>query len=219
MNIEGIGPSSVASFVNGGLISDAADIYNLDYAAVSKLEGMGEKSAANLKAAVEASKNLCLSKLIFALGIRNIGEKAAYTLAKEFKTLEALMSADKERLTLIDDIGEVCAESIIEFFSGEGNRAVINKLQVAGVNDRFLSTQTSMLLEGMTVVITGTLSSLKRDEAEKLVVDNGGKAASSVSKKTSLLVVGENAGSKLAKAQTLGVKIVSEDEFIAMLKN
>ncbi|MBE6591067.1 MAG: NAD-dependent DNA ligase LigA [Ruminococcaceae bacterium] len=218
MNIEGIGPSSVASFVDSGLISDAADIYSLDYAEVAKLDGMGEKSAANLKAAVEASKKLCLSRLIFALGIRNIGEKAAYNLAGEFGSLEELMSADKERLTLVDDIGEICAESIVEFFSGEGNKAVIKKLVDAGVNTLFMSTKTSAILEGMTVVITGALSTLKRSEAEKLVMDNGGKAASSVSKNTSLLVLGENAGSKLAKAQSLGVKIVSEDEFIAMLE-
>lgn len=128
------------------------------------------------------------------------------------------MSADKERLTLVDDIGEICAESIVEFFSGEGNKAVIKKLVDAGVNTLFMSTKTSAILEGMTVVITGTLSTLKRSEAEKLVMDNGGKAASSVSKNTSLLVLGENAGSKLAKAQSLGVKIVSEDEFIAMLE-
>lgn len=217
MGIDNLGESVAALLIGEGLVKSAADLYSLTEAQLSGLERFGEKSAKRLADSIRKSTEAPLSKLIFALGIRHIGEKAALTLAEHFGSLDALMTATVEELTLIDDIGSVSAETLKSYFAVEHNRSLVERLKTAGLKTTAELNRKGNALEGKTVVVTGTLPSLKRDEAEALIRQHGGKAASSVSKKTSLLLCGADAGSKLAKATALGVPVISEEEFFALI--
>lgn len=217
MNIDGMGESVVVSFVNAGLIETIPDIFRLDYDAIAKLEGFGKKSADNLKKSIEKAKNNDLSKLIFALGIHHIGAKNAKLLADRFKTLEALACASKEEITAIDGMGGVMADSIIDYFSLDTTKSMILQLKTLGVNTESKTELTDSRFEGLTFVVTGTLSKYGRKEIEALIESYGGKAASSVSKKTDYVLAGEAAGSKLRKANELGVTVISEEDFEKMI--
>ena len=217
MNIDGLGPAIIDLFINNKIISSVSDLYYIKKEDIEVLEGLGEKSALNILAAIENSKTLCLSKLLFALGINHIGEKSAYSLAKKFKSIEAIETATFDDLCLVEDFGEILAKSVTDFFSHESSKNIIERLKSAGVNTDFISTERSSVLDGMTIVVTGTLNTMSRAEAEKAIVDNGGKAAGSVSKKTSLVLAGSDAGSKLTKAKSLGIKVINEEEFLSMI--
>lgn len=217
MNIDGMGESVVISFVNSGLIETIPDIFRLDYDAIAKLEGFGKKSADNLKKSIENAKDNDLSKLIFALGIHHIGAKNAKLLAERFKTLEALACASKEEITAIDGMGGVMADSIIDYFSLDTTKSMILQLKTLGVNTKSKTELTDSRFEGLTFVVTGTLSKYGRKEIEALIESYGGKAASSVSKKTDYVLAGEAAGSKLRKANELGVTVISEEDFEKMI--
>ena len=200
------------------MVSNPADLYALDYAAFAKLPGQGKKSAANLKAAIEASKQNDLARLLCALGIRQVGSKAAKVLASTFGSLDALQHASLEDLTAVPDIGETTAQNILDYFASPQSQDLIDRLRVAGVN--FMSTNqvTDTRFAGKTFVLTGAQSLFTREEATEKIESFGGKAASSVSKKTTYVVAGENAGSKLRKAQELGVPVLSEQEFLELLQ-
>lgn len=219
MNIDGLGESIVYQLADKQLIKDVGDLYYLTFEQALTLEGFKDKSAQNLITAIENSKKTNLDKLIFAFGIRNIGEKAAALLAEKFKTLENLINANRESIMEIDGFGEIGAQSVVEYFARDTVKLVIDKLARAGVNMEYISTRTGESLNGKTIVVTGTLPTLSRDQAEKLITDNGGKAASSVSKKTSFVLAGEKAGSKLDKAKTLGIPVIDEAEFLNMINN
>lgn len=219
MDIEGFGEAVAAQLLKNGLISHASDIYYLDAQQVATLERMGVKSSENLILAIEKSKHNDLSRLIFALGTRHVGQRAASILAEHFGSLDNLMQASFQELILIHEIGATMAKSIISFFSDKHNRQSIEKLRSAGVN--FLAKASDVKdsrFSNLIFVLTGTLDSYKRDEAAKIIEQYGGKVSGSVSKKTSYLVAGSDAGSKLSKAKELGVNIVSEEEFLDMIK-
>ncbi len=217
MDIDGMGPAVIEQLLDENLITDAADIYSLEAEKIAGIERMGEKSAANLISAIEKSKANDLSRLIFALGIRHVGQKAGKVLASHFKTLDALISAEEEELTQIYDVGAVMAKSIKRYFALPTSIELIEKLRSAGVNmESTLSVGDAFA--GKTFVLTGTLTKFTRQEAEEKIESLGGKASSSVSKKTTYVVAGESAGSKLTKAQSLGVPVLTEDEFIEMLE-
>lgn len=218
MDIDGLGDAVVETFVNQGLIGKISDIYRLDYEKISQLEGMGKKSADNIRNAVEKSKQNDLSRLLFAFGIRHIGQKASKLLTDKFGTLDNIMNASKEELLTIDGFGEVMADSVIEFFSLEQTKQMISKLKEFGLNMESQRTIKDNRFEGMTFVLTGTLTNFTRNEAQEIIESYGGKAASSVSKKTTYVLAGEAAGSKLKKANELGVKVISEEEFGEMIK-
>ena len=218
MDIEGLGISVCESLVNSGLVSSAADLYYLAPAAVASLERMGKKSASNLLNAIENSKSAGLARLICALGIRQVGQKAAKVLASNFKNLDELMKAGIEELTAIPDIGAVTASFIMDWFAKPESLEFIEKLRNAGVSFESSEEIKDTRFAGMTFVLTGTLSSFTRDEASAIIESYGGKASGSVSKKTSYVLAGENAGSKLSKAESLGIKIISESDFAEMIK-
>lgn len=216
MNIEGLGPAVVSQLLEAGLIRDAADLYNLREEDLLPLERMGKKSAQNLLQAIAASKERGLGPLLFALGIRHVGAKAARTLARQFGSLDRLAAASEEELQQIPEVGPKMAEAIVQFFADEHNRNLLAKLKAAGVimeEAAVIPAEDHLPLAGQTVVITGTLSRMGRKEAENLVEELGGKASGSVSKKTSFVVAGENPGSKLEKARALGIPVLSEEEF------
>jgi len=217
MNIEGLGEAVVMQLAEKQLIKDVADIYFLTKEDALKLEGFKDKSANNLIKAIENSKSNNMDKLVFAFGIRNIGEKAARLLCEEFKTIENLLNATVNDIIKIDGFGEIGAQSVVNYFANENVHDIIRRLQEKGVNTNFISTVESDVLKGKTIVVTGTLPTLSRDGAEKLITENGGKAASSVSKKTSYVLAGEKAGSKLDKANRLGVPVITEEEFLNMI--
>ena len=217
MDIEGLGPALVQSLVEEKLVASPADLYTLRLPDVAMLERMGEKSAQNLLAAIEKSKQNPLARLLFAFGIRQVGQKAAQTLAREYGTLDALMEADKERLIQTFDVGEITAENLYQWLHSEQSLHLIQRLREAGVNMTQPDQQVSRKLEGKTFVLTGTLSRYTRSEAGALIEQHGGKVSGSVSKKTSFVLAGEDAGSKLTKAQSLGIPILDEDGFEAML--
>ena len=217
MNIDGLGPQIIDLLIENDLIFSSADLYTLRSDDVQKLERMGEKSAQNLIEAIEKSKNAGLERLLCALGIPNVGEVAAEALAKKFRTLEACMSATADELISINDFGEITAKSVVDFFSRESNVALCHKLIEAGILTEAVKEAASDKFEGLTFVLTGTLPTMSRDEASELIKAQGGKVAGSVSKKTSFVVAGEAAGSKLTKAQDLGVKIIDEEELKKML--
>ena len=217
MDIEGLGPALVQSLVEEKLVASPADLYTLRLPDVAMLERMGEKSAQNLLAAIEKSKQNPLARLLFAFGIRQVGQKAAQTLAREYGTLDALMEADKERLIQTFDVGEITAENLYQWLHSEQSLHLIQRLREAGVNMNQPDQQVSRKLEGKTFVLTGTLSRYTRSEAGALIEQHGGKVSGSVSKKTSFVLAGEDAGSKLTKAQSLGISILDEDGFEAML--
>ena len=217
MDIRTLGENLIETLIKEGLLSSAADIYTLDPEKVSAIPGLGSISAANIIKSADESKKQPLSRVISALGIPQVGEKAAKTLAKNYKTMTAFMNASVDDLASLNDIGPITAENVANYFASEQNILLVTRLAESGVNMTEPDDITGNALAGMTVVITGKLNTLGRDEAEELVFKNGGKAASSVSSKTSLLVCGENAGSKLTKAQNLGIKIISEDEFLELI--
>ena len=217
MDIEGLGIAVVEGLVNGGLVKSAADLYFLEPQSVAALERMGKKSAENLIAAIEKSKENDLSRLLYAFGIRQVGQKAAKTLAQHFGTLEALQNATTEQLTEVDDIGDITAQNLRDWFDSEQSLHLIDRLLEAGVNMTATQQSTDRRFEGMTFVLTGALERFTRDEASALIEERGGKAAGSVSKKTTYVVAGENAGSKLKKANELGIPVLTEEEFEQML--
>ena len=216
MNIDGLGPQIVNALLENKLISNCADLYTLSTDDVARIDRMGQKSAQNLIYSIENSKSAGLERLIYALGIRNIGEAAAAALAQKYKTLDALMHATRDELCDIQDFGEITADCVIEFFSHEQNIALCRRLEELGLNVRSTFVQLDARFEGLTFVLTGTLPSMSRDAASKMIKDRGGKVAGSVSKKTSFVLAGEDAGSKLTKAQSLGVTVIDEAEFLKM---
>lgn len=217
MDIDGLGIAVVEGLVNAGLVKSPADLYFLEPQSVAALERMGKKSAENLIAAIEKTKENDLSRLLYAFGIRQVGQKAAKTLAQHFGTLEALQTATQEELTAVDDIGEITAKSLRGWFDSLQSRHLIQRLKEAGVNMTAAQQGTDRRFEGMTFVLTGALERFTRDEASALIEERGGKSAGSVSKKTTYVVAGENAGSKLKKANELGIPVLTEEEFEAML--
>lgn len=217
MNIDGLGPQVVEKFLAEGLIKNSADLYTLTADKIESLDRMGKKSAENIINAIERSKNAGLERVIFALGIRNIGEVAASALAKRFKSLSACYTATVDEITELDDFGEITANSVVEFFSEKKNVELCNRLIEYGVKCEYESAVVASDLEGKTFVLTGTLPTMTRDEASKLIETRMGKVSSSVSKKTDYVLAGEAAGSKLTKAQNLGVKIIDEAEFKKMI--
>ena len=218
MDIDGLGDAIVEQLITMGAVRSPADIYFLTLDELKSLWKSGSKAAQKLLAAIESSKNNDLSRLIFALGIRQVGEKAAKVLAKTFGSLDALMQATQEELTQIRDIGAVTAENIVSWFASAQSRHLISRLREAGVNFESTAVQDDGRFAGMTFVLTGALSLFTRDEATEKIEAHGGKAAGSVSKKTTYLVAGENAGSKLKKANELGIPVLSEQEFLSMLQ-
>lgn len=217
MNIDGMGPAVVRLLIASGLIHNVADIYSLSAGEIEGLDRMGKKSAENLIAAIERSKSAGLDKLIYALGIRQVGEKAARSLAEAFPDIELLFSASEEQISAIYDFGDISAHYIVNFFAHPQTRVLVDELKSRGVKTTYEVQKRGNIFEGMTFVLTGTLPTMKRDEASRLIEENGGKVSSSVSAKTSMVLAGEDAGSKLTKAQSLGVRIISEEELLAML--
>ena len=219
MDIEGLGEAVATQLVEKELVHSAADIYTLTREQLLELDKFKEKSADNLLQAITASKQNNLDKLLFGFGIRNIGDKAAALLAEHFGTLQAIREATAEQISQIDGFGGVMAQSVVEFFAKEGTTDLVHRLADAGVNMQWKGEPKGDKLAGKTLVVTGTLETLSRNEAEALIVKNGGKASGSVSKKTAYVVAGAAAGSKLTKAQALGVPVLTEQEFLAMLQD
>lgn len=217
MNIEGMGPAVVKSLISAGLVKDISDLYSLKTEEVEPLERMGKKSAEKLILSIENSKSRGLDKLIYALGIRNIGEKAAKSLASHFEDIENLFSATKEELVSIEDFGEITADDVINFFSHSQTKDLVEKLKSAGVKTRYEKEKKGDIFGGLTFVLTGTLPTLSRSEASKIIESYGGKCASSVSKNTDFVLAGDAAGSKLTKAEALGIKIIDEDGLMKMI--
>ena len=216
MDIDGLGPAAVEALDRQGLLNTPAELYSLDAQSVATAERMGKKSAENLIAAIEKSKSQGLARLLCAFGIRQVGAKAAKVLARRFKNLDELMAATEEELTAIDDIGPVTAGYIVRWLQSEQSRHQIELLREAGVSFESAEDVGDMRFAGKTFVLTGTLESFTRAEAEALVEYYGGKASGSVSKKTSYVLAGENPGSKLTKAEALGVEIITEEQFRQM---
>lgn len=220
MDIDGLGPAVLEQLVNEGLVKSPADLYRLKIDDVSNLERMAEKSANNLISAVEKSKENELYRLVFALGIRNIGLKAAKLLCENFPTIDDILNAKAVDFETIDGFGKVMALSIENYFALDGTKELISDLKSLGLKMKSSASKSnSGIFSGKTFVLTGTLPTMKRSEASKIIEENGGKTSSSVSKKTSYVLAGEEAGSKLTKAQSLGITIITEDEFKAMLEN
>ncbi len=217
MNIEGLGPALVEELISSGIIKDAADLYSIDASSVEKLERMGKKSAQNLIDAVERSKGAGLERLIYALGIRNVGIVAAAALAQRFGTLENCFGATVEELCSMQDFGEITAECVVNYFSHPQNIELCRRLIDAGLVTSATKRSSSDEFAGLTFVLTGTLSSMTRDEASELIKDRQGKVSSSVSKKTDYVIAGSDAGSKLTKARELGVRVLDEKEFLDMI--
>ncbi|WP_369048855.1 NAD-dependent DNA ligase LigA [Tenacibaculum sp. UWU-22] len=222
MNIDGIGSETIDLLYKEGLIKNYADLYLLTVNQIIPLERMAEKSAQNIISGIEKSKEIPFEKVLFALGIRFVGETVAKKLARHFKNIDNLMAADFETLIAVDEIGDTIAESIIDFFNTPLNKDIINRLKSYGVQFEIavedIKNQTDKLLEKI-IVVSGVFSKMSRNELKKIIEDNGGKVSSSISKKTSYVVAGDNMGpSKLEKAQNLGVPIISEDDFLNLIK-
>ncbi len=217
MDIDGLGPAVLELLVNNHLIDKVDDLYSLDKTTVSELERLGDKSADNLLSAIAASKENDLFRVLFGLGIRHIGQKAAKLLASHFGTMDAVMRASVEEICAIDGFGEIMARSVVSFFALSQSRELVERLAQCGVNMTAQQDEVSdRRFAGMTFVLTGTLPTLKRDEASVIIEKFGGKTSGSVSKKTSVVLAGEDAGSKLTKAQQLGIRIIDEAEFLSM---
>lgn len=218
MDISGLGESLIARFIEEGFLSSIPDIYHLDFEKIATMDRLGKKSAENLKLAIENSKAKNFDKVLFALGIRHIGSITARNLAMHFGSIDALGNASLDELQAIPDIGSIVAQSIVGFFANPANQELITKLKVAGINFNFQSEQSSSVLEGKTFLITGTLPNYGRKEMEALIQQHGGKVLGSVGKQLNYLIVGENPGSKLDKAQKLGtVGIIDEAELLGMM--
>lgn len=219
MDIEGLGPAVVRALVENGLIHTPGDLYQLKAEEVAQLERMGEKSAEKLIAAIEKSREQDLARLINAFGIRQVGTKGAQVLARQFRTLDALMAAGEEELTEIPDIGGITARCLTEWFQNPQSQHLIETLRAAGVNFESHQAEAGDKFSGMTFVLTGTLEQFTRNQAKARIEENGGKVAGSVSQKTSYVVAGAAAGSKLTKAESLGVPVLTEGEFLALLES
>ncbi len=217
MNIDGLGIQLLRQLRDAGLVHSPSDLYDLKVEMLTPLDRMGQKSAENLVRAIDASRSAGLDRLLFAIGIPGIGQKAAQTLAAHFGDIGALFTTDRETLCAIDDVGEITADAILAFFENPATRALVDRLQAAGVIMTYEKKTAGTRLAGMTFVLTGTLPHMTRDEASARITENGGKTASSVSKKTTYVLAGAEAGSKLTKAEALGIPILSEEEFLAML--
>ncbi len=218
MDIDGLGSAVLEQLLNNGLIKNFVDIYNLRAVDVAALERMGEKSALNLINAIEKSKSAEINKLIFALGIRHIGQKAAKLLCEHFLSIDAIFDASVEDILKIDGFGEIMAQSVYDYFSLEQTRTLIDSLKELGVEMKPLEKkQNGGVFLGKTFVLTGTLPTMTRSQASKIIEENGGKTSSSVSKKTDFVLAGEDAGSKLTKAQSLSVTIISEEDLLSMI--
>ncbi len=217
MNIDGLGPQIIDLLIDNDLIRSAADLYTLSADDVKELERMGEKSAQNLITAIENSKSAGLERLLCAIGIPNVGEVAAAALAAKFRTLDAVMSASRDELIALDDFGEITADCVTEFFARPKNIELCERLKGAGLLCEAVKQAASDKFSGLTFVLTGTLPTLSRDEASEMIKAQGGKVSGSVSKKTSFVVAGDAAGSKLTKAQSLGVTVIDENELLRML--
>ena len=220
MNIDGLGEAVLRQLVDSGMVSSAADLYRLTKEQIMTLEKKREKSADNLIKAIEKSKKNPLYRVIFALGIRHVGQKNAKILCEAMGSVEDIMNADTQTLSSIDGFGSVMAESVTEYFSNNEGREIVGTLKELGVEMKPVEKkQDGGIFKGKVFVLTGTLPTLKRNEAAKIIEDMGGKTSSSVSKKTDYVLAGEEAGSKLTKAQSLGIKIITEAEFLSMVNN
>lgn len=218
MDIEGLGDALLNKLVEQNMIKTAADIYSLDFGKIAEMDKMGKKSAENLKKAIEKSKENDLSKLVFALGIRHVGAKAAKLLSDNFRDIDSIMNSSAEDISKIDGFGLVMAQSVVDFMAMPQSQKLIADLKAAGVNMKAEDTHIDNRFSGKTFVLTGTLTKYTRSEASRIIENYGGKASSSVSKKTDYVLAGEAAGSKLAKATELGIKIINEDEFAEMIQ-
>ena len=218
MNIDGLGEAVLSLTVDAGIVSSPADLYYLKAEQLSSLERMGEKSASNIISAISESKDRGLDRLLYALGIRQIGEKASKLLAAKFSDIEDFFSLTVEDLCKVNDIGEITAENVVNYFSHPQTRELIDSLKAAGVKTTYESDAIDNRFEGKTFVLTGTLPTMKRNEAEALIEKYGGKASGSVSQKTDYVLAGEDAGSKLTKAKDLGITVIDENTFLEMIK-
>ena len=220
MDIDGLGESIITLLLKQDLIKDISDLYYLKKEQISVLERMGDKSATNLINAINKSKENDLWRFINGLGIKLIGTKAAKILASEFKDLDKLMNATEQELINLEEFGQTMADSVVEFFKEEKNISVIEKLKEAGVNTKLIESDDEdipKIFEKMKIVLTGTLPTLKRNDAKEMIEKRGGKATSSVSKSTSFVLAGEEAGSKLTKANDLGIKVIDEEKFLQLI--
>ena len=218
MDIEGLGPAVMAQLIDRGLVKSPADLYFLREEELAALDRMGEKSAANLVAAIAASRDRGLERLLYALGIRQVGQKAGKVLAAHFGTFDALAAATEEELTAIDDVGAITAAYIREWLQNPQSKHLMDRLREAGVSLEAAQKPAGDQFKGLTFVLTGVLERFTREEAGALIEARGGKVSGSVSKKTSYVVAGENAGSKLRKANELAIPVLTEEEFAAMLE-
>jgi DNA ligase (NAD+) len=218
MDIRGLSYARITQLIDAGLVHDAADVYDLSPSQLVALERFAEKSAAQLVEAIRTSKAQPLSKLLFALGIANIGEIAAKQIAKHFGSMDAIAGATIDDVLAIHGMGETLAESVVSWFSDKKARKLIDRLRERGLTFDEPQTHTGSALKGATVVITGTLPTLSREQAAALIESNGGRVSSSVSKKTSFIVAGEEAGSKLEKARQLGVEVIDEAELLRRVR-
>jgi DNA ligase (NAD+) len=221
MDIEGLGGETVALLFNNGLVKDYSDLYELKVEDVIPLERMAQKSAENLVNGIEKSKEIPFERVLFALGIRYVGETVAKKLAKHYKNIDALSQASVMDLILVDEIGDRIAQSVIEFFENQENRTIIERLKTFGVQfevvEKF-NPNATVKLSGKTFVVSGVFEKFSRDDLKKAIEDNGGKVGSSISAKTDFVVAGDNMGpAKLEKANQLGIAIISEDDFIKMI--
>ncbi|MBO5955765.1 MAG: NAD-dependent DNA ligase LigA, partial [Clostridia bacterium] len=217
MDIEGLGDMIVEQLVEADLVNSSADLFYLEFMDLVGLERFADKSAQNLIDAIEKAKKNPLDKLLCGLGIRLIGSKAAKNIAQYFGNMESIMSATVEDVLSIDDVGEKMAESLVNYFSKPETKELVERMKAAGVNMVAEARTQGGALEGKTFVLTGTLPTLKRSEAQKIIEDNGGKVSGSVSKKTDFVVAGIDAGSKLDKALSLGVTVITEEELLNMV--
>ena len=220
LNIDGLGDKLISQLVDAELIKDAADLFGLDQSELIKLDRVGEKSARKVLLAIDKSRDTTLSRFLFALGIREVGEATAVSLANYFENLDTLLSASSESLEKIEDVGPVVAANIVSFFSDRGNLQMIQKLEKYGVESKHSGIPSALKnspFSDKTFVVTGTLSSMKREELKSKVLDLGAKFSGSISKSTDYLVAGDDAGSKLEKAENLGIKVINELEFIALI--
>ena len=221
MNIDGLGEETVDAFYNEGLIKNVADLYKLKLNDIAVLDRMGEKSAQNIIDGINNSRNIPFERVVYAIGIRFVGETVAKKLAFAFKDIDSLMNATKEQLTAVDEIGDRIAESVIKYFANESNRSLIEELRSEGLQLKLSEERISMFsetLKGLTIVISGTFEKHSRDEYKAIIEQHGGKNTSSISAKTSYILAGDNMGpAKLEKAQKLGVKIINENEFLEMI--
>ena len=212
-----MGPAVLTALVENGRIHSQPDIYALCVEDIASIERMGEKSAENLIASIEKSKNAGLSRLVYALGIRNVGQKTADILAQQFETIDGLMEATFDEISSVNGVGEVIADSVVSYFLLPQSKKLMERFKEYGLLLKAEKRAKTGIFENMTFVLTGTLPDMTRSEAGDIILANGGKVSSSVSKKTTYVLAGEDAGSKLTKAQTLGVPIINQEEFLQML--